>query len=67
MNLGKNRGFYAKQPVLAVFLGSLTPGRLDRDRPIADQWRRSDRAEVKDPRKQSASAVLQKAPYVLLK
>ena len=40
LNLGKNRGFYAKQPVLAVFLGSLTPGRLDRDRRIRIWWSR---------------------------
>jgi len=36
-------------------------------RPIEDQRPRSDRAEVKELRKRSASAVLQKPPYVLLK
>ena len=34
MNLRKSKGFSAKRPVLTVFLGSLTPGRLDRDRRI---------------------------------
>ena len=45
MNLGKSRGFSAKRPALTVFLGSLTPGRLDRDRRIRI-WRSRERGRV---------------------
>ena len=45
MNLRKSKGFSAKRPALTVFLGSLTPGRLDRDRRIRI-WRSRERGRV---------------------
>ena len=45
MNLGKSRGFSAKRPALTVFLGSLTPGRLDRERRIRI-WQSRERGRV---------------------
>ena len=45
MNLRKSKGFSAKRPALTVFLGSLTPGRLDCDRRIRI-WRSRERGRV---------------------
>ena len=45
MNLRKSKGFSAKRPALTIFLGSLTPGRLDRDRRIRI-WRSRERGRV---------------------